>query len=110
MMDSSIPSGVKVRIVLTPPQGMSKQQYAQEIKKKAHNFASYTVPYSVPKKLYGETMLDGEYNSGSYVSGLLQSIHGSARRAVSFVTADGYVAPGWEKPIPSYYFKGEAFK
>jgi hypothetical protein len=104
--DNTIPKGVVVKIKIKTPTAMNSQVFAQELKKRAHNFASFSLRYSAPKRLYGSTMLDGEYNSSSYVAGLLCSVMGS----VPEISTPGYQTPGWENPIPLSYFKGEAFQ
>ena len=51
-------------------------------------------------------MKAGEYNSGSYLAALLQSVMGY----VPQISVMGYQAPGWESPMPSHFFKGEAIR
>ena len=46
-------------------------------------------------------MLRGEYNSSSFIAGLLNSVYGYAPK-ISF---PGYQMPGWDNPIPSHYFR-----
>jgi len=101
-----LPADVIVQIAIEPPPGMSKQLFAQRLIRAAHNFASYTLPYSAPKKLVGEVMVEGTYNSSSYVAGLLQSVMGYVPK----ISTPQYQTPGWETPIPVAYFKGEALR
>ena len=103
---NQIPEKVIIKINMDPPSGMSKQAFAQELTRKALNFSSYTLPYSVPKLLVGEVMVEGEHNSSSYVAGLLQSVMGY----VPEISTPGYQTPGWDTPIPASYFKGEALR
>jgi len=51
-------------------------------------------------------MRAGEYNSSSYVAGLLRSVMGY----VPLISTPGYQVPGWESPMPGHYFKGEAIR
>ncbi|GHA76787.1 hypothetical protein GCM10009007_17220 [Formosimonas limnophila] len=103
---NTVPDEIKVKIPVEPPKGMSKQKFAQEIIKKAHSFSSYTLDYSLPKNVIGSVMRNGEYNSSSYISGLLKAVMGY----VPQISTPGYNTPGWEMPIPSSYFKGEAIR
>ncbi len=104
--DNALPSGVRVRIPLQPPQGMSRQEFAHRIVVSSQRFVSYVAPYSAPKNIRGSQMRAGEYNSSSYVAGLLQSVMGHAPS----ISAPGFQAPGWENPIPGHFFKGEAIR
>ncbi len=102
----SLPGDVIVKIPLDPPQGMSRQTFAQELVKKSLNFSSYVSPYSFPAKLRGDHMNPGEYNSSSYLAALLRSVMGS----VPEVRVAGFQVPGWESPMPLHFFKGEAIR
>jgi hypothetical protein len=51
-------------------------------------------------------MIEGEYNSSSFVAGLLRSVMGY----VPNIDVPGFQVPGWDTPIPSSYFKGEAIR
>lgn len=103
---NSIPSGVVVRIPLSPPAHLTPQEFASLILKKAANFSSYVSPYSAPKYIRGSRMRTGEYNSSSYLAGLLRSVMGYVPAALT----PGYQTPGWETPMPEYFFKGEAIR
>ena len=103
---NELPSDALVQMKVDPPAGMSVQKFAQELIRNAHNFASFTAPYSVPKKIVMETMVEGEYNSSSYIAGLLRSVMGY----VPALPTPGYQRPGWDSPIPASYFKGEALR
>ncbi|MEJ8853338.1 hypothetical protein WKW79_02085 [Variovorax robiniae] len=67
----TIPENAKLRIPLRPPAGMSRQDFARKLMEKAQNFTSYVSPYSAPKHVHGSRMRPGEYNSSSYIAGLL---------------------------------------
>lgn len=101
-----LPEGVVIQIEMAPPPDMSKQLFAQGLIQAAHNFASFTLPYSAPRKLVGEVMVEGTYNSSSYIAGLLHSVMGYVPR----ISTPQYQTPGWETPIPASYFKGEALR
>ncbi|KQW59257.1 hypothetical protein [Variovorax sp. Root411] len=103
---NSLPGGVLVKIPLTPPQGMSRQEFARQLVVNSQKFASYVSPYSAPKNIRGSRMRPGEYNSSSYVAGLLRSVTGY----VPLVSVPGYQSPGWENPMPAHYYKGEAIR
>ena len=93
-------------IKIDPPAGMSSQVFAQRLIKNAYNFTSYTATYSPPKNLGGAVMKNGEYNSSSFVAGLLNSVMGYVPK----ISTPGYQTPGWENPLPAYFFKGEAIR
>lgn len=103
---NTLPSNVILKIPVEPPPGMSKQLFAQELVRAAHNFASFTLTYSAPKNLVGEVMVEGTYNSSSYMAGLLNFVMGY----VPTLSTSEYQTPGWETPIPTSYFKGEALR
>lgn len=104
--ENSTPSGVSVRIPLHPPPGMSRQEFAQRIIANSQKFVSYVAPYSAPKHVRGSRMRSGEYNSSSYVAGLLSSVMGYAPS----IPTPGFQTPGWENPMPGHFFKGEAIR
>jgi hypothetical protein len=104
--DNSTPSGVQVRIELQPPPGLSRREFSQQIIARSQKFASYVAPYSVPKNIRGSRMRPGEYNSSSYVAGLLGSVMGQ----VPSISVPGFQTPGWENPMPAHFFKGEAIR
>jgi len=98
---NTLPSDIKISIKLDPPQGMAYSTFSSKIIAKACGFANYKIDYSAPSGIIGETMVKGEYNSSSYISGLLNSIMGYVPK----IDTPGYQAPGWESPIPPEYFK-----
>lgn len=100
------PTGVVIKINIDPPAGMNRQKFAQELVKRAYTFASYSSEYSFPAWLGGSKMDKGEYNSSSYVAGLLNSVMGYVPK----ISTPGYQTPGWENPIPYHFFKGEALR
>jgi acetylornithine deacetylase/succinyl-diaminopimelate desuccinylase-like protein len=104
--ENALPAEVKVRIPLEPPPGMSRQEFAQKIIDRSQKFSSYAAPYSFPKNLRESKMRSGEYNSSSYVAGLLRSVIWY----VPFISTPGYQVPGWENPLPLLFFKGEAIR
>lgn len=103
---NSLPGEVRTQIPLNPPQGMSRQEFARQLVVNSQKFASYVSPYSAPKNILGSRMRPGEYNSSSYVAGLLKSVTGY----VPLVSVPGYQTPGWESPMPAHYYKGEAIR
>jgi hypothetical protein len=103
---NTLPDSPVIKISISPPAGMSGHVFAQSLIRHAYNFASYNLPYSIPKHLVREVMIDGEYNSSSYVAGLLYSVMGYVPK----IETAGYQTPGWDQPIPSSYFKGEAIR
>ncbi len=104
----SLPTAVVVEFEIQAPSNISAEEFAKRLIVTAQNFASYTVDYSIPKGLTGNVMKPNEYNSGSYLSGLLHSVLGY----VPEIDLHGmpYQMPGWETPIPDSYFKAEAIK
>lgn len=104
--DNALPAEVKIRIPLEPPAGMSKQDFAENLVTRSQKFSSYVAPYSFPRNLRGSHMRPGEFNSSSYIAGLLRSVMGY----VPFISTPGYQVPGWEAPMPLHYFKGEAIR
>lgn len=104
--DNALPVEIKVRIPLEPPSGMSRGEFAQKIIDRSQRFSSYVAPYSFPKNLRESAMRPGEYNSSSYVAGLLRSVMGY----VPLISTPGFQSPGWENPLPLHYYKGEAIR
>ena len=98
---NTLPSDILINIKIDPPQGMASSMFASKLIAKACGFADYKIDYSAPSGIIGETMVRGEYNSSSYIAGLLNSIMGYVPK----INTPGYQAPGWESPIPSEYFK-----
>ena len=103
---NTLPKNVVIYVEITPPINMPRSVFARRLIDRALNFGSYTSVYSVPKRLYGENMLDREYNSSSYLAGLLNAVMGFVPK----LETPGYSTPGWENPMPSHFFKGEAIK
>ena len=101
-----IPAGIVQQIAIESPNGMGAEDFAQSLIRHAHDFASYTEDYSLPKHLAGNSMRAGEYNSSSYLAGLLNSVMGY----VPALVCPAYQTPGWENPIPISSFKGEALR
>ena len=85
---------------------MSADAFALALMARARCFASYTSLYSFPSGLRGSAMDPDEFNSSSYLAGLLRSVMGR----VPVVQVPGYQAPGWESPMPLHFFKGEAIR
>lgn len=57
------PTGARVRIPLTPPEGMRRQEFACQLVARARDFSSHVSPYSAPQNIRGARMRPGEYNS-----------------------------------------------
>ncbi|MDB5825939.1 MAG: hypothetical protein JWQ73_159 [Variovorax sp.] len=104
--ENALPKGAVFQLSLSPPDKMSKQVFAQELVMRSLHFSSYVATYSFPEKVRGAKMNPGEYNSGSYLAGLLQSVMGY----VPAISTPGYQTPGWENPMPRSFFKGEAMR
>lgn len=104
--NNQFPEKTVIEIVIDPPSGMSRTLFAQELARKACAFASYVLDYSFPKQLRQPVMIPGEFNSSSYMAGLLNSVMGY----VPVIKTPGYQTPGWDTPIPASYFKGEAIR
>ncbi|WP_155247860.1 hypothetical protein ABL841_16545 [Variovorax paradoxus] len=103
---NSLPDKVVVRIPLMPPEGMSRQEFARKLIERSRNFSSYVAPYSLPQNVRGSRMRPGQYNSSSYLAGLLKSVIGH----VPLISTPQYQTPGWETPMPEHFFKGEAIR
>ncbi len=103
---NTLPLDVIIQIPVEPPPKISKQLFAQKLIQAAHNFASFTLAYSAPKHIVGDVMVEGTYNSSSYVAGLLNSV----MEYVPNLSIPGHQAPGWESQIPASYFKGEGLR
>jgi hypothetical protein len=89
------------RVLHSPYSGVSDEQFADALANGAHNFFSSTEHYSFPENLVGRRMLMGEYNSSSFIAGLLISVMGYKPK----LHFPGYQTPGWENPIPAHYFR-----
>jgi hypothetical protein len=46
-------------------------------------------------------MQQGEFNSSSFMAGLLYSVMGYVPK----ISTPGYQTPGWESPVPSSFFR-----
>lgn len=103
---NSLPANPVLKVPLNPPAGMSRDEFAQALMKRAASFSSYVSPYSFPSRLTGNAMQPGEYNSSSYLAALLRSVMGY----VPDIGRPGFQTPGWESPMPSHFFKGEAIR
>ena len=66
------------------------------------------MPYSAPKRIGGAVMHTGEYNSSSYLIGLLNSVAGHSVNYATVIRSAlrGYQIPGLENPIAPEYFTG----
>jgi hypothetical protein len=106
------PTNILFRSYLMPPYAAgynapsgddrtADERFADDLANAAHNFFSSTEYYSFPAYVLGRRMLPGEYNSSSFISGLLKYVMGYIPR----VKSPGYQTPGWENPIPSHYFR-----
>lgn len=102
------PTDVVIAFDLKPSTTMTNEEVANRFIAAAQNFASYTESYSVPEGLTGESMRQGEYNSGSYLAGLVHSVLGYVPKLDFYGKA--LQAPGWDMPLPDSCFKGEALK
>ncbi len=96
------PSNIIHTQILTPPPSMTPQEFADALANGAHNFFSSTENYSFPEKIAGRRMIDGEYNSSSFIAGLLRSVYGYVPMIIK---PSGYQTPGWENPLPLHYFR-----
>jgi hypothetical protein len=104
--ENSTPNGVRGRMPLRATQGMTQQEFARQIVVNSQEFVSYVAPCSAPKNTRGSRMRSGEYNSSSYVAGLLSSVMGCAPS----LSTPGFQAPGRESPMRGHFFKGEAIR
>lgn len=106
------PSSILFRMYLMPPYAVgynapsgdarsAEERFADDLANAAHNFFSSTEHYSFPANVVGRRMLQGEYNSSSFIAGLLNYVMGYIPK----VSSPGYQTPGWENPIPSHYFR-----
>lgn len=98
---NTLPAGIVLQIIIDPPAGMAVSTFASKLIAKACGFANHKIDYSLPSGVIGITMVDGEYNSSSYISGLLNSVLGH----VPVIHTGNYQAPGWDSPIPAKYYK-----
>ncbi|TDR27809.1 hypothetical protein [Hydromonas duriensis] len=96
------PKFIVLRIDIKPPAGMTRDEFKKRLVANAYKFQSYSLDYSVPDNLGGSVMDPGEYNSSSYIAGLLNSVMGYVPKIVT----PGYQIPGWETPVPSSFFRG----
>ncbi len=71
----------------------------------ANGFPAGVYTYSAPQYITGSTMAPGEYNSSSYMAGLLTSVAGIEYiKSIKFPS--DYKSPGWESVIPKSAFAG----
>ena len=103
---NTLPTKIELEQALEPQTGMEPDEFARRLYQTAQNFASYIEDYSLPAHLTGSSMNAGEYNSNSYMAGLLHSVMGSIP-LLNLLSEDGtqYQAPGLETPIPDSYFR-----
>ena len=101
-----LPTKIEIEQALESPTGMEPDEFARRLYQTAQNFASYIEDYAMPTHLTGSSMNAGQYNSNSYVAGLLHSVMGTVP-LLNLLSEDGtqYQAPGLETPIPDSYFR-----
>jgi len=106
---NELPTKIEIENSLEPPPNMDIDEFVSRLYANAQNFASYTENYSLPMLLFGSRLWPKEYNSNSYMAGLLNSVMGSTP-ALNLHSQDGkeYVAPGWTTPIPDSCFVRKA--
>lgn len=104
---NELPTQIEIENTLEVPFGMEPEELARKLYQNAQNFASYTESYSFPPQFSGSNMKPGEYNSNSYLAGLLHSVLGVVP-PLNTRAQNGkqYQAPGYETPIPDSFFKG----
>jgi hypothetical protein len=95
-----------IEIPIIPPASIMPNEFKNNLIRNAKNFSGLIVPYSVPKNVGGDRMISGQYNSSSYLMGLLNSVagYGVGYGMVIRTALKGYQIPGLEMPIPSEYF------
>lgn len=103
---NELPVATVVTVPISPPEHLSAQVFAQSLVRKAYDFASYSLPYSLPKRIVRDVMVKGHYNSSSFAAGLLNCVMGYVPK----IATPGFETPGWDQPIPASYFKGEAIR
>ncbi|WP_233866494.1 hypothetical protein [Paraburkholderia adhaesiva] len=97
------PGGLVFRIEIFPPKNMSPQVFRQKLMENAKNFPEGVFDYSAPEGITGSVMKPGEYNSSSYMAGLINSVAGMDYvKSIKFPS--GYKSPGWESVIPESAF------
>ena len=106
---NELPTKVLIEIPLEAPPGMETDEFVNRLYAHAQNFASYTESYSLPMLLFGSRLWPKEYNSNSYMAGLLNSVMGLVP-VLNLHSQDGneYVAPGWTTPLPDSCFARKA--
>jgi hypothetical protein len=90
-----------VTIEIKPPGGMPSAEFKKRLMENASNFKNEVLAYSAPINVVGRVMRPGEYNSSSYIAGLLYSVLGYVPK----ISTPGYQTPGWESPVPVSYFR-----
>jgi hypothetical protein len=116
-------------ITLTPPKGVSPQNFAQALMMGANSYDD-SLPYSLPplatfdapsdpfdplvegppsKMPYGfqDSMAPKTYNSNSLLAGLLANVGADSNIETikQYVRRKGYAAPGIENPVPRERFR-----
>ena len=103
---NTLPADVIIEISIDPPQGMSRQLFAQKFNTSSAQFRKLHATLFCPQENRWRSNAGGNYNSSSYIAGLLNSVMGYVPK----LSIPNHQAPGWEMPIPNSYFKGESLK
>ncbi len=82
--------------LLDPPPGMSDCEFINALIDAARSYRN-DLPYSLPHNLAGR-MDAGEYNSNSFISGVLQAV--GVHPPVIEAGGKSYQFPGYQNPIP----------
>ena len=85
---------------LAIPAGMTSTSFANALVGATNQYANYLVPYSMPSLPSG-AMNSWQFNSNSWVAGLLYSVTGGIP-AYTFAPDQ---APGYANPVPSWTFR-----
>jgi RHS repeat-associated protein len=88
-------SNAQFRQVVRPPAGMSDCDFIRSLISAAASYGS-NIPYSFPSIPSG-AMAPGQYNSNSFVSGVLQAV-GATPPSIN--TGGQFQLPGYQNPIP----------
>ena len=86
---------------VSTPDGMSTTQFGQSLVSTAAGYQNNLVPYSLPLNSAG-ILPRGGWNSGSWVSGLLQTVGGYAPQ----YNFSPFIAPGYSNPVPGRVYGG----
>jgi hypothetical protein len=102
----SNPKDIEISII--PPKFITPRDFKDKLIRNAKNFSGVITPYSVPRNIGGDRMISGQYNSSSYLIGLLNSVAGDGigYDIVIRTALRGYQVPGLDMPIPSGHFTG----